>query len=73
MHHNPLEPADDLRNLRVQKQKNVVRPLNEYNIAYDINSLIHALDVELWLRTNGLAVWRVPQLLEFFCRALKLS
>lgn len=38
MHHNPLKRAGELRNLRVKKEKNVVRPFNEYNIAYDINS-----------------------------------
>lgn len=37
MHHNPLKRSGELRNLRVKKEKNVIRPFNEYNIAYDIN------------------------------------
>ena len=43
MHHNPLKRAGELRNLRVEKEKNVVRPFNEHNIAYDINSFFSML------------------------------
>lgn len=42
MHHDPLKRAGELRNLRVKKEKNVVRPFSEHNIAYDINSFFLA-------------------------------